>query len=101
MVKSLKRHVHGAVSALLIALVSIMWAVPLDGAAHLYKREAVETRRVPGTQSTNGESAGRARENGRLSWAAGTLPRAVRLRENRGRGLMIQTWINGVGVYSF
>lgn len=101
MVKSLKRHVHGAVSALLIALVSIMWAVPLDGAAHLYERETVETRSRTGTQSTNGNAAGRALENGRASWAAGMLPRAVRLRETRGRGLMVQTWINGVGVYSF
>ena len=100
MVKSLKRHVHGAVSALLIALVSIMWAVPLDGAAHLSEREAVETRRSTGTQSTNRDAASLRRERG-ATWPAGTLPRAVRLRENRGRGLMIQTWINGTGVYSF
>lgn len=100
MVKSLKRHVHGAVLALLITLVSIMWAVPLDGAAHLSEREMVETSRSNGTQSANRDATSGTRERGR-TWAAGTLPRAVRLRENRGRGLMIQTWINGTGVYSF
>lgn len=98
--KSLKRHVHGAVSALLIALVSIMWAVPLDGAAHLYEREAVESSRSNGTQSANRDAAPPAR--GRVGTRLGrALPRAVRLRENHGRGLMIQTWINGTGVYSF
>ncbi|HVG33359.1 MAG TPA: aspartyl protease family protein [Pyrinomonadaceae bacterium] len=100
MVKSLKRHAHGAVLALLIALVSIMWAVPLDGAAHLSERESVETGRSTGAQSTNRDAASPARERG-TTWPGGTLPRAVRLRENRGRGLMIQTWVNGTGVYSF
>jgi predicted aspartyl protease len=100
MVKSLKRHVGGTVSALLIALASIIWAVPLDGAAHLYERGTVETSSFAGTQSTSVGATGRARENG-VARAAGTLPRAVRLRETSGRGLMIQTWVNGVGVYSF
>ena len=100
MVKSLKRHAHGAVLALLIALVSIMWAVPLNGAAHLSERESVETGRSIGAQSTNRDAASPARERG-TTRAASTLPRAVRLRENRGRGLMIQTWVNGTGVYSF
>ncbi len=100
MVKSLKRHARGAVSALLIALVSITWAVPLDGAAHLSERETVESRSSTGAQSTNRGATSLAREGGK-TWPAGTLPRAVRLRQNSGRGLMIQTWINGTGVYSF
>jgi predicted aspartyl protease len=102
MVKSLKRHVAGAVSSLLIALVSILWAVPLNGAAHLSERETGETRSRTGIQATSGDAAAlRAGQAGRAPADAAALPRAVRLRESRGRGLMVQTWINGAGVYSF
>lgn len=101
MVQSLKRLAHGAASALLIALVSIMWAVPLDGAAHLSGRERVEpSSNATGTQLTKTQAAARPREKGAAA-AAVRLPRVARLRANSGRGLMVSTWINGVGVYSF
>jgi predicted aspartyl protease len=38
---------------------------------------------------------------GAASMAARLLPRAVRLRESSGRGLLVSTWVNGLGVYSF
>lgn len=99
MVQSLKRLALGAGSALLIALVSITWAVPLDGAAHLYGRETVvETNTVAGTQLTTPQAVARPRERGA---AAVRLPRVARLSENRGRGLMVSAWINGAGVYTF
>src|SRR5215210_5200076 len=100
MIQSLKRFALGAGSALLIALVSIMWAVPLDGAAHLYGREgAVETSNVPGAQlRTQQAVAARQREK---SAGVVNLPRAARLSETRGRGLMVSTWVNGRGVYTF
>lgn len=103
MVQSLKRLMLRQSSALLIALVSIIWAVPLIGAAHLSGRGkgAVETgRSIAGAQLTaqSAAAAARSREKG----AAGLrLPRVARLRENSGRGLIVSTWINGVGVYSF
>jgi predicted aspartyl protease len=44
----------------------------------------------------------RQRERGVAASALGaSLPRAVRLRESSGRGLLVSTWVNGVGVYSF
>ena len=97
MVQSLKRMALRPSSALLIALVSILWAVPLDGAAHLYGRGTVETNGKVGAQLIT-QVAARARDNGA---SAVRLPRVARLRESSGRGLMVSTWINGVGVYSF
>ncbi len=98
MIQSLKRLALGAGSALLIALVSIMWAVPLDGAAHLYGRETVETSNVPSIQLTTSQAVARLREKGA---SAVRLPRVARLSENRGRGLMVSTWVNGTGAYTF
>jgi predicted aspartyl protease len=98
MVQGLKRLMLRQPSALLIALVLIMWAVPLDGAAHLYGREAVEASSRGGAQLTR-QIAARPRDKG--AGAPLSLPRAARLREMSGRGLMVSTWVNGVGVYSF
>src|ERR1051325_10650645 len=98
MVQSLKRLARGAVSAFLIALVSIIWAAPLSGAAHLYERVAGETSGA-GPQFTIG-TASRTRQLERAAAAAG-LPRVARFRESDGRGLIVSAWVNGVGVYSF
>ena len=99
MIQSLKRLALGAGSALLIALVSLMWAVPLDGAAHLYGRAtAGETSNVPGAQLARQQAVARPREKG---VPAVRLPRVARLSESEGRGLMVSTWINGAGVYTF
>lgn len=99
MVQSLKRLALGAVSAFLIAFISITWAAPLDGAAHLYEREAGETSGA-GPQYTARATATKARKPQRVELAA-RLPRVARFRESSGRGLMVSAWVNGVGVYSF
>jgi predicted aspartyl protease len=59
-------------SALLFIPAANIWAVPLDGAAHLSVQSAVAV-----------------------------LPRAVRFREEAGRGLLVSAWVNGSGPYTF
>ena len=100
MIQSLKRLALGAGSALLIALVSIMWAVPLDGAAHLYEREMAEETSKRASAQLKTQAVARPRETGATT-AAVRLPRVARLSENEGRGLMVSTWVNGAGVYTF
>jgi predicted aspartyl protease len=99
MAQSLKRLALGAVSALLITLVSIIWAAPLIGAAHLYERDGVETSGV-GPQLTTRATTATAHQRSGAAMSA-RLPRAARFRDSIGRGLIVSAWVNGVGVYSF
>src|SRR5215213_9021494 len=99
MVQSLKRLALGAVSAFLIAFISIIWAAPLSGAAHLYERKAGEPSGA-GPQFTLKAAANAARKAQRVEPAA-RLPRVARFRESSGRGLIVSAWVNGTGVYSF
>ena len=98
--QSLKRLALGAVSALLIALVSIIWAAPLDGAAHLYGRERVEPSGAGPRLTRSGAAAIAARQRESLATNR-SLPRTARFRESAGRGLIVSAWVNGAGVYSF
>ncbi len=61
-----------ASSALLLILAASIWAVSLGGTAHL---------------SVQSATVG--------------LPRAVRFREESGRGLLVSAWVNGAGPYAF
>ncbi len=60
-------------------VLSIAWAVPVVGTAHQRVRES--------------PSVGVATE--------GALPRAIRFRDVRDRGLLVEAWINGSGPYIF
>ena len=98
MVQSLMRLALGAVSALLIALVSIIWAAPLSGAAHLYEWGAG----APSAASTQVRMKVAASVGQRERSAPETrLPRMARFSESSGRGLIVSAWVNGTGVYSF
>lgn len=96
MASRVKRAALGAASALLTALVSIIWAAPPQGAAHLHEGERLETSSV-GQKLTGREAA-----RGRVGAALGArLPRAVRLRPTHAHGFVVSTWVNGSGPYSF
>jgi hypothetical protein len=68
----------------LIALLAFSWAAPIFGAAHLTGRGPVEA----------GFSVSALPSESRV-------PHPVRLREGRGRGLLVATWINGTGPFVF
>lgn len=74
--RSLKTALLGVTSALLLALLLIGWAAPaLAGAAlsRLWQRERVERG----------------------------VPSPVSFRESDGRGLLVRTWVNGAGPFTF
>jgi predicted aspartyl protease len=96
MADRVKRAALGAASALLIALALIIWAAPPLGAALLHERAGGE----PG----GGRSRLTVRSDARAAQRAATggrLPRLTRLRQTRSHGLVVQTWVNGSGPYSF
>jgi hypothetical protein len=64
-------------ASIFIPAASSTWAARLAGAAHLSGRQ-------------NQTAATQAR-----------LPRAVRFREEEGRGLLVRAWVNGHGPYTF
>ena len=73
---SLKRFALGcALSASIFIPAATIWAVPLDGTAHL----SVQKQRAASVE----------------------LPRTVRFREVEGRGLLVTAWVNGAGPYTF
>lgn len=65
-------------AVLLLSLIMGIWAVPV-GTAHSFAQQSRSNR----------------------SSVREPLPRSVSFREVRGRGLLVKTWINGVGPYSF
>lgn len=67
----------------LIALLAFLWAAPLAGAAHS-ARIFTELGSFLGPRSLRKAT-----------------PRPVRLREGRGRGLLVDAWIDGNGPYVF
>src|SRR5919112_2239803 len=78
MPKSLKAALAGVASALLLALLLIGRATPANaGAAR--------------SRLGQGEEAGRRAQ----------LPLPVNFRESDGRGLLVKTWVNGAGPFTF
>ncbi|MBC7929918.1 MAG: aspartyl protease family protein [Rubrivivax sp.] len=100
---SLKTHAGGAASALLLTLFLFGWAASNSfGAAHFLagERRSGSAASYDDDRAASSDSAGRS---GQRSAAAGsaTLPSPIRFSESGGRGLLVRTWINGVGPFSF
>src|SRR6266850_6069697 len=80
---------QGLTAGAFIALLAFfLWAAPGSGAALSGVRR--ESGRSETAADRSGEYAGQQ-----------TMLRSVRLREVRGRGLLINVWINGTGPYVF
>lgn len=94
-----KQTARSATSALLIALVVMVWAVPSEGAAHSFVpgRAGITTRARAHT-STSNFSLQKRRDNHN---APSSLPAAARFREVEGRGLLCKIWVNNSGPYNF
>ncbi|HKS28311.1 MAG TPA: retroviral-like aspartic protease family protein [Pyrinomonadaceae bacterium] len=88
---SLKSMAFVVASSLVFALGLQVWAVPLDGAAHLY---AAERTGREARESVSEETSSSAQAN-----ASGSLPFAARFRLVEGRGLLVNAWINGAGPF--
>jgi predicted aspartyl protease len=91
---SLKTALAGVTSALLLALLLLGRATPASaGAARLlYEGQSDPWGRVQGeTAARRGETVARR---------AG-MPSPVSFRESDGRGLLVRTWVNGAGPFTF
>lgn len=88
----LKRIAFVVASALVMALGLQTWAVPQNGAAHLY---AGRTGRSALKRARTNEEGWRNIE----ALPARALPFAARFRLVEGRGLLVNTWINGSGPF--
>lgn len=83
--------VRGAASALVLASLLFGWAASQTrGAAHFLSGRSAGQ----GATATTRQSATATRQ-------AATLPSPARLIESGGRGLLVKTWVNGVGPFSF
>ncbi len=80
---------QGQKSVALIALLAFLWAAPGFGAA-LSAAQFTRGGLSKAKSVKSGEPAPRV-----------IVPRPVRLREGRGRGLLVDVWINGTGPYLF
>lgn len=87
---AVRRKVLAATAALSI-LLTTLWAAPLlaRGAAHTSFLGALSALK----------RLGQGREAGRRGGAA--LPSPARFRESESRGLLVKTWVNGVGPFEF
>lgn len=99
---SLKTHAYGAVSSLSLTLLMFGWAASNSfGAAHFLSGEG------PGgaaafydDRAASSGYAGATRQRS-ATGRSETLPSPVRFSESGSRGLLVRTWINGVGPFSF
>jgi hypothetical protein len=98
MFRSLKRLMLVVASAFLIALAINFWAVPAKGAAHSFLRRI---ERALSFDSARAEMNAAARGAAGSSAAHRLLPASVNFRDYDGQGLMVKTWVNGVGVFNF
>jgi Aspartyl protease len=83
------RLVQRRVLSLLIALVAALWAASLVEAAH-FGTARKEGRRLTSSREVSGSSVNESR-----------VPDSVSFREVKGRGLLVQAWLNGTGPYTF
>lgn len=83
-----RRLIQVMASTIFLALIIAIWAVPQTGAARfaLQKFGLRESRNSGVARKTSSQYS---------------LPAPVRFREVAGRGLLIHTWVNGTGPYSF
>jgi predicted aspartyl protease len=105
---SLKASAACPASVLTFALLLFGWAAsPSRGAAHFLSKEsawasAASLLDSSGliTSSRLPNSSGKARPGAVVSQST-RLPLPVGLREDGGRGLLVRTWVNGAGPYTF
>jgi hypothetical protein len=95
---SLKRFACCCVSSVfLFTLAANIWAVPLNGTAHLSARWAVTAHET----ANIGEAINAVAEKKPKAATVFGLPRTVRFREEDERGLLVSAWVNGIGPYTF
>lgn len=98
MIRNLKRLALCLASALLIALAMSTWAVPAKGTAHSFLQrieQAMSNGFLPGGEERGSSS------NRTLSRSVRSLPAEVRFNSMDGEGLIVKTWVNGVGGFNF
>src|SRR5215207_4016783 len=98
MKKRLKTFAFVVASALLLISDTTGWAAsPKGEAARPVARLRQQRRDSPASVSSvlgmNGEPAAKR--------AAASLPSPARFRESGGRGLLVKTWVNGAGPFTF
>lgn len=81
-----------AASALVFIPAATTWAVPLNGAAHLSVSNSGTEQKLSEQQSTLADQ--------RRASASG-VPFAAYFRDVRGRGLLLNVWVNDRGPYTF
>src|SRR2546423_1375469 len=103
MKERLKTNAFGAASALVLTLLAFGWAAPtIVAAAHFLAGEnLIEGGAVALTFSDENGQRATSRQGTALPRQGAALPSPVRLSESGGRGLLVRTWINGVGPFSF
>ncbi|MGH9940882.1 MAG: aspartyl protease family protein [Pyrinomonadaceae bacterium] len=85
------------VSAIPLALVATtLWAVPSDGAAHLFSGWGRRLSRFVSPLSSS-----RPAQRGGQSENPRTIPAPARFRESESRGLLVKVWVNDAGAYTF
>ncbi|MGA9995858.1 MAG: aspartyl protease family protein [Pyrinomonadaceae bacterium] len=95
MVKSLKRVAACATTAFLIFLAQTIRAAPTNAAAHLFARRSVATAQERNRFQTP------QRDAAERTSAGIRMPFTARFRQSQGRGLLVKTWVNGAGPYTF
>ncbi|HEV7859013.1 MAG TPA: aspartyl protease family protein [Pyrinomonadaceae bacterium] len=99
MFRSLKRLTLVLASAFIIALAINFWAVPAKGAARsFFQRIMLALSSDSDTRRSGKTSAARVVSPPAVNRG---LPASVNFRDYDGQGLLVKTWINGVGVFNF
>jgi predicted aspartyl protease len=92
--RRLRTTAFGVASALLLTLLLFGWAAPrLLGAARFHFGEGRGVGVVEYLATHAAQGRGTARR--------ASIPSPVRFRESGGRGLLVDTWVNGAGPYTF
>src|SRR5437763_8574799 len=92
---SLKSYAAGVASTLILTLLLFAWAAsPIRGAAHFRADER------PGGGSAELLAASSPAQS-RTTTRESALPSPVRFRESGNRGLLVRTWVNGAGPFTF
>lgn len=85
------------VSAILLALVATtVWAVPSEGAAHLFSNWGGRFSWLLSRSETSQPASRHSRRE-----QTRTVPAPARFRESESRGLLVKVWVNDTGAYAF
>ena len=100
MMRSLKTAASGVASALILTLFLFAWAAsPIRGAAHFRADEGLSGLRAESLASSS-PTQSRTTTRG-TTMRTSSLPSPVRFRESGNRGLLVRTWVNGAGPFTF